>query len=52
MTRWIVVIVIAVLMLCEMLFAVPDLFAQSPARVKCALATMAGDRRCAEGGCS
>jgi hypothetical protein len=31
MTRWIAVIVIAALMLCEILFAVPDLFAQSPA---------------------
>ena len=27
MTPWIVVIVVAVLMLCEILFAVPDLFA-------------------------
>ena len=31
MTRWIFLIVITALMLCEILFAVPDLFAQSPA---------------------
>jgi hypothetical protein len=30
MTRWIIAIAVGLLMLCEMLFSVPDLFAQAP----------------------